>query len=62
MDGLEFLEWQRDPSVGLLADWEANYGIVAMLSATSTTVPEPTTSALALAALCLAMSRRQFRR
>ena len=25
-DGADFLMWQRDPSVGTLADWEANYG------------------------------------
>ncbi|MCH7750948.1 MAG: PEP-CTERM sorting domain-containing protein [Planctomycetes bacterium] len=38
---------------------KANYGIVAPLSASSAAVPEPTTYALALAALCLAMSRRR---
>jgi hypothetical protein len=26
VDGNDFLLWQRDPSVGSLADWEANYG------------------------------------
>ena len=57
--GTDFLMWQLDPSVGSLADWEANYGMGALLSATSAAVPEPTTSALALAALCLAMSRRR---
>ena len=36
-----------------------DYGTVATLSASSAAVPEPTTSALALAALCLAMSRRR---
>jgi len=61
VDGEDFLLWQRNPSVGSLADWEANYGMVATLSATSAAVPEPTTTALALAALCLAMiSRRSF--
>jgi hypothetical protein len=58
VDGADFLFWQRDPNVGSLADWEANYG--APLSASSSAVPEPTTSALALAALCLAMSRRRI--
>ncbi len=58
-NGLDFLHWQRDPIVGSLADWESNYGMVATPSASSTAVPEPTTSALALAALCLAMSRRR---
>ncbi|MCH8840046.1 MAG: hypothetical protein IH831_05090, partial [Planctomycetes bacterium] len=58
VDGEDFLLWQRDPSVGSLAVWEANYGMVAPLSANSAAVPEPTTSALALAALCLAIGRR----
>jgi len=26
VDGNDFLLWQRDPSIGSLADWEANYG------------------------------------
>ncbi len=26
IDGQDFLEWQRNPSVGNLADWQANYG------------------------------------
>jgi hypothetical protein len=60
VDGHDFLEWQRDTSVGALAEWEANYGMGAPLSAASATVPEPTTCTLALAALCLAMNRRQF--
>ena len=59
VNGFDFLKWQRDPSVGSLADWEANYGMVATLSAASAAVPEPTTCALALAALCLALSRRR---
>ncbi len=59
VNGFDFLHWQRDPSVGSLTDWEANYGLVAPLSATSAAVPEPTTCTLALAALCLAMSRRR---
>jgi hypothetical protein len=56
VDGEDFLLWQRDRSVGSLANWEANYGTVVTLSAA---VPEPTTTALVLAALCLAMSRRR---
>jgi serralysin len=60
VNGLDFLLWQQDPNVGLLANWEANYGNVATLSATSAAVPEPTTCTLALAALCLAMSRRRI--
>lgn len=59
VDGHDFLLWQRDPSVGSLSDWEANYGMVAPLSATSTTVPEPSTLLLStLAAVGLLMQRR----
>jgi hypothetical protein len=59
VDGFDFLFWQLDPSVGSLADWKANYGMIATLSASSAAVPEPTTCTLALAALCLAMGRRR---
>ena len=59
VDGEDFLEWQRDQSVGSLAAWEANYGIAATLSTSSAAVPEPTTCVLALAALCLAMRRHR---
>lgn len=48
VDGADFLTWQRGESPNPLsqsdlADWEANYGTVAPLTATSTTVPEPAT-------------------
>jgi hypothetical protein len=65
IDGADFLKWQRGetPEMGSaeeLALWEAQYGTtVPPLSATSAAVPEPTTCVLALAALCLAMSRRR---
>jgi pectate lyase len=39
VDGNDFLYWQRNPSAGNLADWEANYGQSA--SATTAAVPEP---------------------
>jgi hypothetical protein len=56
-DGADFLMWQLDPSVGLLADWEANYGTVAPLSATSAAVPEPATLLLAAAVIVGLMVR-----
>jgi len=63
VDGADFLELQRGLGTIYdaddLADWEAGYGF-GTLAATSN-VPEPTTFALALAALCLAMSRRRSR-
>ncbi|TWU27744.1 hypothetical protein [Bythopirellula polymerisocia] len=39
VDGSDFLFWQRTPSVGNLADWQANYGIGSL--AASLAVPEP---------------------
>ena len=53
VDGLDFLLWQRDSSVGSIADWEANYGMGVTLSAISTSVPEPSTAGLWLCFLCL---------
>lgn len=59
VDGLDFLEWQRNPSVGSLADWEANYGnpVTEAISA----VPEPTSLLLVLGALSsLGLQRRRL--
>jgi hypothetical protein len=49
VDGRDFLVWQRNTSVGNLADWQANYGVGSMSA--STAVPEPATGGLAFAAL-----------
>ena len=51
VDGADFLVWQRDPSVGALSDWEANFGLA--LATSLANVPEPTALALALTALCV---------
>jgi hypothetical protein len=40
VDGRDFLVWQRNPSVGDLADWQANYGAGTFGAVTS--IPEPT--------------------
>jgi T5SS/PEP-CTERM-associated repeat protein len=40
VDGRDFLVWQRDPSIGNLADWRANYG-TSTLAAASVAMPEP---------------------
>ena len=48
VDGLDFLEWQRNPSVGSLTDWEANYG--SSSNSTPTSVPEPSSAVLMLMA------------
>ena len=47
VDGFDFLEWQINPSIGLLSDWEANYG----MSSNAGVVPEPSSVALLLMAL-----------
>jgi hypothetical protein len=61
VDGFDFLTWQRDPSDGELADWQANFGTPAgSLAASSTAVPEPSALLLgALASVCgMAFVRR----
>lgn len=58
VDGRDFLMWQRNPSVGNLAEWQANYGQTTALSATSTAVPEPTTMLFCTLALLAYACRR----
>ena len=42
IDGQDFLEWQRDPNIGELADWQAHYRTGQLNSTIA--VPEPPTS------------------
>jgi hypothetical protein len=42
VDGRDFLVWQRDPGVGNLADWQANYGGGALTVLSGHTVAEAT--------------------
>jgi|GEM_PF-3337731 len=64
VDGFDFLEWQRGESPDPLSQsdlnyWKANYGMIAPLAATSTAVPEPSSSALLLTVLvCVTFRRR----
>ncbi len=59
VDGADFLTWQRDPTIGDLANWRANFGNPASLAA-STAVPEPRAIALsAIAGLCVSMFLRR---
>ena len=59
IDGLDFLAWQRNPGVGNLAEWEANYGLP--VSSNSTAVPEPSVGLLLLTSLCsMVLRRRRF--
>ena len=48
VDGIDFLNWQRDSSVGSLADWESNYGSNTTAAAS---VPEPSACLLMLLAV-----------
>ena len=58
VDGNDFLHWQRNPSVGDLADWQASYETTPPLLATST-VPEPTSLLLLTGALVLCSFNRR---
>ena len=57
VDGRDFLVWQRNPSVGNLADWQANYG--ASLTAAATAVPEPGTLVTLLAILGMGLFKKR---
>jgi T5SS/PEP-CTERM-associated repeat protein len=54
IDGRDFLAWQRDPGIGDLADWQANYGAPGN-SSNLFAVPEPSCIAM-LAAFCALLS------
>jgi hypothetical protein len=56
VDGRDFLVWQRNPSVGDLADWQANYGAGTLDAGTS--VPEPASCMVVSLAVAAAMFRR----
>jgi fibronectin-binding autotransporter adhesin len=60
VDGRDLLVWQRNTSVGNLADWQTNYGFgTGPLTADTTAVPEPTGIVLvAMAGLFVAARRR----
>ncbi|QDS99101.1 LamG domain-containing protein [Adhaeretor mobilis] len=56
VDGHDFLLWQRDQSIGVLADWQANYGMSSSFQSASSkaaTVPEPTTGLLLVFGTCV---------
>jgi hypothetical protein len=54
VDGTDFLVWQRNHSVGSLADWKANYGQTAA-TASVAAVPEPSSIALGCLTFALAV-------
>lgn len=55
-DGRDFLLWQRNPTIGNLADWQTNYG-AGSLSATIANVPEPGGLVLMLSVVCALLRR-----
>lgn len=61
VDGRDFLVWQRNPSVGNLVDWQANFGSGSLSALQS--VPEPGGVAILLVGLLLSghARRRQLR-
>ena len=56
-DGADYLAWERNPSIGSLADWQADYGKVA---GPITGVPEPATFVLLLLASAAALAMRKL--
>ena len=60
VDALDFLEWQRNPGIGNLSDWETNYGMP--ITATTTTVPEPGSVLLLFASAAMLGLTRGSRR
>lgn len=57
VDGSDFLIWQRDPSVGELAAWKANFGNGPTMGAAAT-VPEPSSLTLLTVSGLLMLARR----
>ena len=60
VDGADFLLWQRDPNIGDLADWEANYGAPGAVSAFAQ-VPEPASLLLMLLGMAQVSRLRTWR-
>ena len=58
VNGLDFLAWQRDPSIGDLATWESNYGLSA-IGIVSSPVPEPGALVLGAIATSICLVRRR---
>jgi hypothetical protein len=59
IDGHDLLAWQRNPGVGLLGSWRANYGEQSLKA--SLAVPEPGISTILILASMISISlRRQF--
>ena len=59
VDGQDFLLWQRNPGVGDLADWEANYGAPSLSAAVAGAVPEPASAVLLGLCFCMFAGHRR---
>ncbi|QEG33074.1 beta strand repeat-containing protein [Bythopirellula goksoeyrii] len=59
VDGRDFLIWQRNPTLGGLDDWHANFGDVAPLWASTSAIPEPNSLLLATLACSMCFLRRR---
>ena len=57
VDGSDFLAWQRNPGIGSLADWQANFGASSQAAAAAN-VPEPATCCTMLAAAAVLIATR----
>ncbi|QEG35965.1 PEP-CTERM sorting domain-containing protein [Bythopirellula goksoeyrii] len=57
VDGADFLMLQRNPSIGNLAEWQANYGTPNLLAESRAAVPEPATVLLLLVGFAFACIR-----
>ncbi|TWU28468.1 PEP-CTERM sorting domain-containing protein [Bythopirellula polymerisocia] len=60
VDGADFLAWQRDPTIGSLGDWQANYGTPTPLSESRAAIPEPATIVLLSLASSAALALRKL--
>jgi hypothetical protein len=58
VDGRDFLAWQRNPSVGNLADWQANDGTGSLVAA-NVAVPEPGSLILLIFLGAAVLARRE---
>lgn len=59
IDGSDFLAWQRNPGVGILTDWQSNYGSLPLVAA-SAAVPEPSTALLLLLGIVVSITHRRL--
>jgi hypothetical protein len=59
VDGIDLLVWQRNTSVGALADWKSNYGTGGLAAISA--VPEPTVLCLCSLALAASLVSRRPR-